>query len=202
MSYEKNIENAARKVLIAGDSTGVGTGASDPKYSIAGRIGSDYPGTDIKNISENGLKIGELSKKLLEMKDENFDLIIYQIGANDVVGFTPLETISEQLNELLQYAENNSKKTIVVTAGNIGLSKVFSWPISTLVSNRTLKVRKIFMDNISKYENIEYIDFYREKEEDPFSKNYEKYYAKDFFHPSDHGYEFWYKKIKEKISFD
>jgi hypothetical protein len=47
-------------IQFLGDSTGYGTGASSGKYSIARRVGADYPAYAIKNQSVNGRTINGL----------------------------------------------------------------------------------------------------------------------------------------------
>ncbi|NTW78083.1 MAG: hypothetical protein HGB33_10010, partial [Syntrophaceae bacterium] len=45
--FEVRVKEANRRVLVIGDSTGVGTGGSDSADSVAGRIARDYPGTEL-----------------------------------------------------------------------------------------------------------------------------------------------------------
>lgn len=61
VAYEQHPLSPKMRILVAGDSTGVGTGADSPDDSIAGRIGSDYPEADIVNISENGITLEQSS---------------------------------------------------------------------------------------------------------------------------------------------
>lgn len=51
-----NPEPRAR-ILIVGDSTGVGTGASHPRDSVAGRLHDDYPCIAVINRSVNGARV-------------------------------------------------------------------------------------------------------------------------------------------------
>lgn len=199
VAYEQHPVKPTMRILIAGDSTGVGTGSSDPRYSIAGRIGSDFPQADIQNISENGLKLSELHEKLSKMGSQTYDLILFQIGANDVVGGTSLQKVKDELNTVLEYGEAHGDFVVVITAGNIGLSPVFKAPLSYLITLRTLKVREIFMQEISPRSSTKYVDLFKEREYDVFSSDIHKYYAEDLFHPSSDGYAVWYFDIKSAI---
>lgn len=197
--YEQHPENPTMRILVAGDSTGVGTGAESPRDSIAGRIGSDFPNADIQNISENGITLEVLKGKLFSLPEIKYDLIVIQIGANDVVKFTSKKKVTEELKLVLDYAEEHSTSVVLLTAGNIGLSPVFKWPLSKAISIRTLMVREIFQTEASERPTVDYVDLFKSAEEDIFSKDIYKYYAKDFFHPSGDGYEVWYQDVRKYI---
>jgi len=103
-AYEQLSSNSDMKILVLGDSTGVGTGAGNPKDSTAGRLGRDYPNADIENISQNGLRLDGAVQKLENIKNEKFDLILIQIGANDITHFTKSKDTKERLSKLLNIA--------------------------------------------------------------------------------------------------
>lgn len=202
VAFEQHSEYSTLKILIAGDSTGVGTGAGDSKYSVAGRMGKDFPNADITNISENGLKLEGLDRKLQSLASKtHYDLILLQIGANDVIGRTPLVTVTQLLSSVLKQSTDTSTQVIVVTAGNIGLAPVFRKPLSTLISVRTLAVRDVFVREIKKHVSVTYVDLFQEEESDIFLTDIDKYYAEDYFHPSGEGYGVWYRAIKKVLSF-
>ncbi len=188
------------KILVAGDSTGVGTGADDSRYGTPGRLGNDFSEADIENISENGLKIEGLVKKLESLSSENhYDLILIQIGANDIVSLTPLKKVKEDLSLLMNLATEKGERIIVLTSGNIGLSPIFRSPLSEIISKRTLSVREIFMNEIALHENVKYVDLFKNAEEDIFLTDIDKYYASDYYHPSKDGYGVWYEEIRKKL---
>jgi hypothetical protein len=62
--FEVRVKEANRRVLVIGDSTGVGTGASDSADSVAGRIARDYPGTEIVNRAQDGDKVEDIFEQL------------------------------------------------------------------------------------------------------------------------------------------
>ena len=47
--YVRTLADPQFKILFVGDSTGVGTGASSPEYSIAGLIAQKYPTASVIN---------------------------------------------------------------------------------------------------------------------------------------------------------
>lgn len=196
--YTQNPAQPTMKILVAGDSTGFGTGASKPEDSTAGQLGQKYPTASIENISENGLKLEGLETKLKNTNSE-YDLILIQIGANDIVKQTDNKKIEEKLNSVLQLASSKSKKVIVLTAGNVGLSPVFKWPVSNMITQKTKEVREIFITTVEKYPSVSYIDLFKEKSEDIFITDVSKYYAADRFHPSSEGYKVWFTEIEKSL---
>lgn len=196
VAYQQFPDNPTMKILVAGDSTGVGTGASSPEESIAGRIGKDFPNASLRNISENGITTEELREKLERLDNSMYDLIVIQIGANDVTKFTPKTKIAREIKLVLGYAETHASSVILLTAGNMGLSPVFKAPFSNYITARTLVVREIFQSEAAARPSVTYIDLFKEAEDDTFSKDIDKYYADDLFHPSSEGYGVWYQDIQ------
>ncbi len=197
--YEQSPTNPSMKILIAGDSTGVGTGATEAKDSTSGRIGSLYPNAAITNISENGLKLEGLEQKLSSVTD-TYDLIVLQIGANDIVRLTSFKNIEQRAESVLTLAESRTDKVLVLTSGNIGSSPTFRWPLSALMDYRTKKVRGIFISKISNHPKASYVDLYKERKDDEFAKDPQKYYAADKFHPSSDGYAIWFERMKAVLA--
>lgn len=194
MPYSQEPEGATRSILVAGDSTAVGTGAKDARDSVAGRIGSAYTDARIRNIGVYGDTLADLNLKLAA-EEGPYDLVVLQIGGNDVTQATSLTDVRARLLRALDHAERLAPRTVVVTSGNIGLSPVFRWPLSTLVSLRTKEVRTIFIEEVGSREGMEYIDLYNERDEEPLNTDIPRFYAPDRFHPSGDGYGIWYDHI-------
>ncbi len=197
--YEQHPSDPKMKILVAGDSTGVGTGAKIPMDSTAGRLGQDFPQADIKNISENGLKMEGLSKKLEILGSDHYDLILIQIGANDVTGLTGMNKVNTDLSLILDQAENHADRVIILTSGNIGNSPVFKAPLSYYISQRTLNLRKIFISEVAKRPKVNYVDLFQNANADIFLTDIHRYYAADLFHPSSDGYGLWYQAIQKVL---
>lgn len=196
--YEQNDIRAPMNILVAGDSTAYGVGAEKSQDSTAGLVGRRYPQASIENISKSGLRLEGLIAKI-EGIDREYDLAIIQIGANDVIHFTSLEKVDQELETVLNIVTSHSKKVILLTAGNIGLAPVFKAPLSNLVTHRTKQVRDIFMRKAAAYPTVSYIDLYKERGDDVFVKDIQKYYAADRFHPSAAGYMVWYREIEKLL---
>jgi lysophospholipase L1-like esterase len=200
--YEQHPQDSRQRILFAGDSTAVGVGTSDNRNSIAGRIGAQYPRADIRNIAVSGDRLADLEKRLasLEMHEGmRYDLIFLQIGANDITHFVPYAAMRAQLSRILATSAQSGERTIVLTAGNIGLSPAFKWPLSQIMTARTRKTRMIFKRVIERHAHMSYVDLYHEAGDEIFNTDIARYYAVDLFHPSDDGYGVWFAKLKGVI---
>ncbi len=197
--FEKRMPNALVRVLVVGDSTGVGTGASRPLDSVAGRLSQDFPQAEIINRTVNGAHVVDVITQLVFHENERFDLVIVQVGGNDILRFTDLQLLRDGIAALLDAASQKSDHVIFLSTGNVGLAPAFFVPLSSIYTWRTRKVREIFI-NAAAHQGIQYVDLFKEKNTDPFLKNPNLYYAPDLLHPGSEGYRLWYEEMKKQTS--
>lgn len=195
VKYEQHPADPTMRILTIGDSSVVGTGSAEPKLTVAGRLGTDYPTADITNLGVNGTRTQELIERFKGIQDQKYDLIIIHTGGNDIVHFTSMPDIENGLNQVLDLATVMSDSVIVLHGGNVGSSKLFPAPTRWIFTYRTKKVREIFM-RVTSEKNVQYVDLFREGKADPFVADPKKYYGADYFHPSADGYGDWYARIK------
>ena len=105
-AFEQHPNHPRLQILILGDSTAVGTGVSDPRGSIAGLFGMDFPDADIQNNGVNGMRVQGLEKNFPSFPKQSFDLVLLQIGANDITKGTPLPEFSASLSSIFYQAKN------------------------------------------------------------------------------------------------
>jgi hypothetical protein len=68
--YEQKPSRPSRRILVVGDSTGVGVGAGEPRHSLAGMLGASYPDADITNSAVSGSKVRDVPGQLALVKGE------------------------------------------------------------------------------------------------------------------------------------
>ncbi|MCH7883361.1 SGNH/GDSL hydrolase family protein [Patescibacteria group bacterium] len=186
-----------KRILFAGDSTVVGTGVSDPKYSVAGRFGKEFPNYTIDNVAVDGLRLAEFPKTL-EKADVKYDLVMMQVGANDVLRLHNLNKLENDARRAIRAAKEKTEKVIWMTSGNLGATEFFPRPIRYYYDFWTRKSRERFL-KIAEEENILYVDLFTSVKDDPFRKDIEKFYAPDKLHLSDAGYGVWYDQIRKAM---
>lgn len=185
-------------ILVVGDSTAVGVGAQDPRDSIAGRLGKDYPNAEIVNLGKTGALISEVPEQLHGAKGKNFDLVLVQAGGNDILRFTELSQLKKDVTAVLEQARGMGDQVVLMTTGNVGNAPFFPRPIGWIYTQRTRAAREIFI-HAAKDAGVIYVDLFTERGDDPFLKDPQKFHAPDMLHPSGEGYGIWYKKLSELI---
>ena len=197
-AYTQTPENSTMKILVIGDSTAVGTGAPYG-HSVAGYLGKDLPQATIVNDSKNGMKIEEFLTRLQARKDERYDLIVFQIGGNDIVRLTPTTDIENRLEQALTLTDTMASTTLVICSGNVGLAPTFKWPLSLLFEVRSKDVFKRYAETSLNHPKSHFINLYKNREDDIFLTDIPKYYAPDYFHPSGDGYAIWYAEVRKEL---
>jgi lysophospholipase L1-like esterase len=191
--WEQIKPDARFKVLFAGDSTAVGTGLTDNSYSTSGLFSRDFPDADVENYSHNGLRLKGLAYILKTLQSKKFDLAVLQIGANDILDFTPLTEIREDQRQVLDLTKHIASKIIILHSGDIGQVPMLIWPFTWIYTWRSLKVREIYM--ASQDNRVSYVDIYTLNK----GKDLSSGYAKDNLHLNKEGYALWYSYIKSKM---
>ncbi len=193
--WQQHNPSAKMKVLFAGDSTAVGIGATDNTMSTSGWFSKDFPDAHVENHSRSGLRLGGLIVILSDLQGKKFDIAILQIGANDIIRFTPFMEIENNLQQVLRLTRQIAKRIIILHSGDIGEVRIFLWPLDWIYTQRTLKMRDIYRA-ASRNADISYVDIYTLNKK---IKNIQQKYAKDNFHLNDQGYSMWYTYIKSKL---
>ncbi len=197
-SYEQHPAEPGGRILVIGDSSAVGTGAESAAVSTAGRLGELFPKAEIINAGVNGAKVVEIPPRLLGYAGERFDLILIQIGGNDIVRFTPYGEMTQSIIRVLVAANELTDQVILLHGGNVGTSRLFPQPLRGWYTVRTNAVRDIWKNQAEKY-GAHYVDLIVPAGEDPFLQDPGKYYAPDIFHPSGEGYGWWFEGVERVI---
>ena len=197
IKFENIIDEEVGSVLFAGDSTVFGTGASEPRFSTSGLFASDYPMYEVRNLSKNGMKLGEFAD-MLDSDDGRYDLVVMQIGANDVLRLHEFQNIENDAIRAVEAAKRKSDKIIWLAVGNVGATRFFPWPVSNFYDYWSRKARDVFLRTAQK-EGVYYIDLYKKKGDEEFNPTGEDIYARDGLHLNDYGYSLWYKEIKRVV---
>lgn len=188
-----------KKILILGDSTAVGTGASDPADTIGGRLASDFPNAQILNVAENGGLISNLHNQITPHENQKFDLIIISAGGNDVWHFTKLSKIKKDLILIFpKLLKMSNGRIFFLIYNNIGLAPLFPKIMRGVLTRRCNAVQNTIREATDSTE-IKAIELFTKNEKNPFIDNPEGLFASDGIHPSSQGYKLWYNRMWRKI---
>ena len=182
-------------LLIVGDSTALGTGASNPEASLAGRIAQRYPGLAIRNLASAGARFEAIAEQLAHAG--RHDLILVVGGANDVMRFTSASDLARSVALTLNRAAQQAGKVIVLPAPNVGNAPFFPPPLSWLLSHRVRSLHRLVRAS-AVTTGAAYVNLYRERADDPFVRDSERLIAIDHLHPSDAGYAVWFDELERQ----
>lgn len=194
--YEQS--GSGQTILVAGDSTLLGTGASTPDASVIGLIGAALPDAEINNISVNGHKWEDMTEAIKGVK-KDYGITVIGSGGNDLIRARSFNSIRKNFTETLELATSRSDIVIVITHGNIGASRLFPYFLRPILKYRSRVVSSIYSEICSKYGNVYHVSMYLPPSEDPYVQSPSTYFAEDKLHPSDAGYKVWFDRLKGRV---
>lgn len=184
----------AGNILIIGDSTGYGTGVKNPKDSIAGRIGSDFPKHRIENQSHNGDTIAAATNRIDEI-DQSYELILLQLGANDIIQKRAIPDIVSDLAVLYEQIVVHTDQIVMMSLGDVGAVPAFTGDLAKTYSQQSAAYHTALAQFAAQRANFTYVNLYEDPATDPFVQEPAVYIAADGLHPSAAGYATWYTKL-------
>ena len=194
--FEREVTPHAPAVLVVGDSTGVGTGATSPEESIAGRLGAAFPHVSIVNRAANGARTLDVIMQLAGTGPGRYDLVLVHAGGNDVLRRTPMRALEPQVDAVMRLARKLSSNVVVTTIPNIGLLPMFFPPVSWWMSRRSRQVCALYAASARRY-GAHYLDFFHKRGACPLTKDPERYFASDGLHPSNECYKYVFDAMME-----
>lgn len=184
----------AKSLLIVGDSTAVGTGATDPTQSIAGLLGATTMNLRIENRAADGARYADFASQLQSSPDR-FDAILVLGGGNDVIRATSRETLQRQVRQTAQLARQRSDIVVLMPPGNVGNAPFFTRPFSWWMDRRSQTLHDL-VRAAALSTGATYVNLYRPRAQDPFAQRPAELHARDGLHPSDAGYELWLQELE------
>ena len=189
--WQQNPDAATLRLLIVGDSTGVGTGATSPERSLAGLIGQAHPRLLIENRAEDGAKFADASRQL--EVGGRFDIVLVQAGGNDVIRLRDLDGLRGDVDRVAGLARQRANLVILMPAGNVGNAPFFFAPLSWSMTRRS-RVLHGFVQDAAARTGAVYVKLFHERADDPFVID-KSLNARDGLHPSDAGYQVWLREL-------
>ena len=196
--YSLFSSDKSKTLLVIGDSTAVGVGAENASDSLPAKISNLFHSTYVENYAVSGAVVTNLSKQLTKATEKKYDVILVQIGANDIVRFHNVDITTNHLKAIIEKLKEKSSTIILVSAGNLGGAPLIPHPFRKIYTDLNLKYHKNF-EKMSESLGIIYVNTYSDPSVDPFILNPEKYFAGDSFHPSSDGYQIWFEKVQQKV---
>lgn len=186
-----------KKILILGDSTAVGTGSQSPEYTIAGRFAQDFPSTDIINLGVNGSRTAGMLEQLKLVEGYTFDLVVILSGGNDVLVLNTESGLKKTLSSVLEITNKISNhQTVVLFYGTNGSTSSLPSIFQPFFTRKFRKIESAF-EQACRDRGVPFIELFPNDAVNPFKDDPHLYFSADGIHPSDLGYQMWYRKMWE-----
>lgn len=196
VAFSQDSNDFSRTLLVLGDSTAVGVGASAPEESVAGLLAQARAVTYTENRAASGARAGDLLSQFSKSSLERYDIILVQIGANDIIRFYSAERAATELEAALVQLREKSNEVIVMSAGNVGAAPLFPFFLRPFYTELTLAYHDAFA-KVASTREATYVNLYVEPNQDPFLKEPEVFLAADGLHPTSAGYKLWFNKLPQ-----
>jgi lysophospholipase L1-like esterase len=180
------------RLLIVGDSTGVGTGASSAAHSLAGLIAHDHPRLAIVNRASDGAKFADIARQL--GGPGKFDAVLILGGGNDVIRLTGASSLKQGIAEAARLARAQAGLVVLMPCGNVGNAPFFFAPLSWLMTRRSQALHRMARQAAADTGAL-YVNLYQDRADDPFAQRPSELNAPDGLHPGDAGYRLWYREL-------
>ncbi len=198
--YSRGSGLEARKILILGDSTAVGTGANRTQDTLAGRLAYDFPESQIINLGVNGSLISNVLKQLEQVKGMKFDMIVISTGGNDIINFTSFRKVWRDLQKIFQITKVMCEhRVFMMLYLNLGNAPLFPRFMQLLLMRRGKRLYEEIR-KIGTKERVPIIEIFTTEHENDFINNPRLYFARDGVHPSSEGYRIWYNRMWRAMS--
>jgi len=198
--FSQTVSQARERILVIGDSTAVGIGAYITKETIAGMLATDFPDADIVNKAVSGSRIADVRLQLDAVQGD-FDMVLMQAGANDVVFMSDPTEVERDLVVLMDAAFVRASRVVVISSIDASIIPLLPKIASLFLAHQSAKLLPDIKSIVEQKGGV-YVDLYKSSEEQTFATNPNEFFSADGFHPSSDGYRLAYDRIKRDLLAD
>ena len=180
------VDSSALKIVVLGDSTAQGIGASSALKGFVGvvsdRIQKDFSkSVQIYNYSVSGAVVSDVLNKQLPIAStlKDADIVIIAVGPNDIIRLENLDESLAGYAKILDSLAISPEKTVIANTPPLDRRSISSTTIDQWNSD---------LEMLAKRKGVRVADIY--KVIAPRKEDY-RIYSGDFFHPSNTGYTLW-----------
>ncbi len=198
--FEIHPPDAQRRVLVLGDSTGVGVGSSSPEQSLPGLLAAEFPQVEIVNASVSGARVADAltQSRAHATPGRCFDLVLVMAGGNDVLKMTPRRALSTQVKALLRELQHEARLVVWLGSADIGTAPALKPPMSRLLGWQCRRTMRLLERLVREY-GAEFIDFSTETHSRAFTQQPGRYFAADGVHPSAAAYQHCFQELMHRV---
>lgn len=194
--FEQRLAQPSHTLLIAGDSTALGTGASRPESSLSGLFARAHPDWTVLVQGRNGLFLRQLPM-LLEHHPP-VDTVVLLAGGNDVLQNSLDIEMVAAVKRAIAAAKRLAARVAVVCQGNLGNVPLFPEKMRRRLEEKSRVLRRTLRQESQRHGAV-FIDLFYERDRGSWRDASDGFYSIDLFHPGDGGYRRWFEKMSEAL---
>ena len=141
--------------------------------------------------------VADLPSQVARATLPRYSDILVQIGANDVIRFHSVTSVSQNLSAILKTLPP-ADHVYLMMAGDIGAATIFPAPMRPYYTHATLAYHAAFTEG-AKENGVVYVNLYQPAVLQPFLDDPDRYLAADGLHPSSDGYALWFDALVKAI---
>jgi len=191
-------EGSELRIAWIGDSVSAGVGASGPEATVPRLVASTL-GRPVRLdvFATSGERVsGALDEKVprVEALTDPPDVIVVQVGGNDVIHLTGLDDFREDYERLLDRVGGvGARHVLALGIPGFGSTPRFLQPLRAIVGWRGRQFDEELREAAAA-SGATYVDVAGNTSEE-FRQDPDRYHAADDFHPSDEGYALWAEAV-------
>lgn len=191
--FERYAQPEGARLLVVGDSTAGGVGASAPEYSLPGMLSRANPSLTVVNKAEPGARFADILAQL--EGNERFDAVLVLGGASDVLHTTRDAALRDILQRVAQRARVRAEVVVFMPPGNLGNLRFLLPPWNWWMTYRARRLQAIVAE-VAQANGALHVSLFMERDDDPFARHPRRLSSRDGMHPSDAGYELWQRELE------
>lgn len=183
--FESRPARTELRVLLVGDSTGVGLGIGDVRATLPGLLARRLRGVRIDNRCRSGARIVDVLAQLppAAAVAQRYDLLMVFAGGNDVLHATPLDALARSTHRLGRRARQVAQRVVWLGHADVGSAPVFLPPLAWWLSWRSRRVAEVLKAQ-ARRAGVDFVDFAGAPHGPVFARDTARYFAPDGLHPS------------------
>jgi lysophospholipase L1-like esterase len=192
---------APLRYLVLGDSTAVAVGGTYER-GIARQSARHLAASHqvvLKNVAVSGARVHDvLTEQLPRVGSFVPDVVLLDVGANDVVHLTRAAPLERELEAILQDLFSRNRNVKIVVTGSADMSSPPRIPrvLRGLSGHRTRVLHRVFERAVATH-HLTFAPIARDT--GPAFKRDHSLFDADRFHPNDRGYELWIAVINAAL---
>jgi lysophospholipase L1-like esterase len=188
------------RVLLVGDSTGVGVGAGAPEQSLPGLLARRFPGVAIVNTCRNGARVADVAAALARGAPgaQRFDVALVLLGGNDVVHLTPQRELEQAAAAVLHELHWHARRIVWLGSANIGHAPIMLPPLSWWARRRCRRTMSA-LAQVARAHGVTFIDFCEPRLDARFAGAPGTTFARDGLHPSSTSYLECFHVLEQRV---